>query len=581
MEPYGISITKRLVVMDAEEELYNQKEVETSKSHFVELIDYMGGDAMVERVATAGHGVKIFPERPEREDFLKHLVAKGIMTPFKSVQLKFRIQCSIKDALHIVYDPKASVNEYSGRYSVMINTAFIPSIEYIKSRMEGLSESEAQKKAEEAHKLFVESRDANYERYKHLVEDLDLARELSRTPLEINNDTTFVWKMDLLSLIQFVKEKRKLFSGRQSTLKGFLDQFEYFAKKVAPLSLQALNNGQELKLTYPNDDKIIDPTPLPADWEPKETKRVCVPELEEVMFKRQNYLSHGGVQVADYMGDDRGPVESARISYGTGTKRMLEDRKLLRYLLRHKHTTPFECIELSIEGKTPAFVDPRQARRHRTLDTESFMGEVLVGSDYFMPAREELKHQDRKNRQGRGMSIDDGYKEEILDVLKASYKTQTELVEKLRKLGMDEELIRGVKGVGFYTYIWRTGDMHNWLHFLALRYSPHAQKEIYQFAAIIAEFVKRHSPSSYQALMDYRINAISFTGIDKKMIAALLPRIDFEDVSLYEPLGYTVEKDGVKKLNREGVELQKKLLELQEMNTEEVEEIRKLKETLE
>ena len=570
--PYGVEYTKRVVVREAEERLY-QRYTTDADHHFVTFIDYMGGDDGIERVATAGHGVGIFKEQPERSDFFRHLVAKSLLVPFKSVLLRFHIQSSIADALHIVYDPRASVNEYSGRYSVMIDTAFIPSVEYL------VDQTDDPKLAEQVHQLIHTNRVANYERYEFLVSsDVDLARELARTPLELNNDTAFFWKIDLYSLVRFIEEKRALIGSKPNSLHSYLDQFEAIARAVAPLATDVLlgdSKGRELALSQPNSDRIIDPTPLPSTWEPQPTKRLVVPEAEEVLFSPCAYLAHGAIQLTDYMGGDLTPAETARISYGAGTTRVSQDKHLIRYLLRHRHTTPFEHPEFSVEGKVPVFVDPRQASRHRTLDTHCFMGQTLVGSDYFLPDKGELKFQDRLNRQGRGEELPESLRRTVIESLEESYRAQLDLATTLRKLDVDENIVQGIKGVGFYTFQYRTGDLHNWLHFLGLRLDAHAQEEIRAYAQLCAGFLERLFPTTYQGFQDYFIKAVSFTQDELEFLSDLAGDA-LEDFDLDNPRAYPREfsmqvrsRDGGstkrRRFNRIGNEFRAKLRYLLEL----------------
>ncbi len=546
LAPYGTALTKRLVVPQAEDQLYRRYTTD-SEHHFVTFIDYMGGDQMIERVATAGHGITIFKEKPEQVDFFKHLITQSILTPFKSVIFRFHIQSSIADALHIVYDSRASVNEYSGRYSVMIDTAFTPSVEYLASRMQiedsqngGVDSTANRKRAEQAHDLIQTHRATNYERYAFLVsDDVALARELARTPLELNNDTAFFWKIDLYSLVRFIQEKRAFVGNKTNPLHSYLDRFEAIARAVAPLAADVLFRGQgkELALSQPDSDSIIDPTPLPPAWQPQLTKRLVVPEAEEILFTPQPYLEHGAIQLTDYMGGDVTPAETARISYGAGTTRVSQDKHLIRYLLRHRHTTPFEHPEFSVEGKVPVFVDPRQAGRHRTLDSHCFMGQTLVGSDYFLPAERELKFQDRLNRQGRGEMLPESLQRRALDSLEESFKAQLDLASMLRHLGVDEDIIQGTKGVGFYTFQYRTGDLHNWLHFLGLRLDAHAQEEIRAYAQICAGFLERLFPTTYQGFQDYFIQAVTFTRQELEFLSERIG-LAFKDFDLDNPQAY-------------------------------------------
>ncbi len=565
MNPYGLSPTKRLVVPAAEKLLYVPQQ--THGEGQITLVDYMGGDADVERVATAGHMINVFPEQPNPSDLFAHLVAMGIREPFKSTQLKFHIQSCIADALHIVYAKPASVNEYSGRYSKLVDASFLPDKEYLLKHMkQEMSEEEALQAAA----AIAQVRAQSYEDYSSLVgEDIDLARELARTPLELNNHTSLFWKIELDDLTHFVQRKRAVL-GEHHSLYPYLLAMVNAARTIAPNATEALmTHGKKMYLTMPKDEDIIDSTPLSAPWSPAETRRVTVPELEELLFVPQEYLDHGKVQAVSYMGNNRAPVESARISYGSGTKRLREDTHLIRYLFSHEHTTPFEHAELAVEGKSPLFVDPRQAGRHRTLDFHCFMGEVLVGSNYFMPPASELRYQDRKNRQGRGKELDDELKLNVLEKLKTSYQRQVELVGLLRDKGVDENTIRRVKGVGFYTFIWRTGDIHNWNHFLRLRLDKHAQKEIRDYAGICARFVERQAPDALRALHDFQLNALHLSALEVPVLAALLrDDANITDVALYRLFGMTrtTAKDGETEevMTREGQELQEKLQRLYE-----------------
>ena len=325
-------------------------------------------------------------------------------------------------------------------------------------------------------------------------------------------------------------------------------------------------------LDHPNGDNIIDPTPLPPTWEPQLTKRLVVPEAEAVLFSPCAYLAHGAIQLTDYMGGNLTPAETARISYGAGTTRVSQDKHLIRYLLRHRHTTPFEHPEFSVEGKVPVFVDPRQAGRHRTLDTHCFMGQTLVGSDYFVPDKGELKFQDRLNRQGRGEELPESLRHQVIESLKESFQAQLDLADTLRELKVDEGIVQGIKGVGFYTFQYRTGDLHNWLHFLGLRLDAHAQEEIRAYAQICAGFLERLFPTTYKGFQDYFIKAVTFTQDELKFLSDLaggaLEGFDFDNPYAY-PREFSMRgrrgDSGAKKrrrFNRIGNELKAKLKHL-------------------
>jgi thymidylate synthase (FAD) len=577
------NLTKRLTVSTAENILDREYGIDAQKSmrfmasgeptgehNYARLIDYMGGDLMVERVATAGHGVEVFKEKPDLPVFLNYLTYKGIYTPFKWVQFKFHIHTSIANALQILYDPNCSVNEYSGRYSIMIDSSFIPAVEYLLNRPTTLTKGKALKNATLAHELFKDSRATNYAAYQRLLE-LNLSRELARIPLELANDTQFYWKMDLISLVNFISNKEKTFS-KHHLLTPFLDIFKEAAIAVAPLATEALlKDKRKMKmerfdLTHPDDEYVIDNVPVKPKWEPGYTKRETVPGLEEILFVPQKYLDHGFVFPVDYMGQDSSPAESARVSYGKGTKKKSEDAILLRHLRRNLHTSPFEQNELAVEGKVPIFIDPRQLGRHRTLDKHCFMDEILVGSDYYTPADDELRVQSIKNRQGRGEVIDGEMLQEAKQLLTSRFEENLNDSRVLRRLGVPEELVRLKKGVGFYTYIERTGDSHNWFKFLRLRWEEKAQKEAQIYAGTIADFVQRQTPTAFQAFLDYEFNSQKINVPEMPLFLTLmsdkLKTIDPYAKDMHGALGFLTPSGN---LTFEGVELAEKIKHFQDL----------------
>ena len=330
--PYGINTTKRYVSEGAERELYASHLIRNHAK--VELVDYMGGDDMAIRVATAGHGTGIFPERPLRKDFIKHLVAKGIETPFKSIQLKFNFKTPIESALTLVYEPTASVNEYSGRYSQMLDSAYTP----LPGDIGDIADIDKSKKIHDEIKKIREKAVLNYQGMLRL----DFARELARAGLGINNDTAFFWKNDLVSIANFVERQRKLLAN-ESITRDIIEQIAETASKVAPESWGALTNKYFVKtisLTYPSDDEIVDSPLSPPQWSPTTTRRTVVSSLEKELFSPKPMLDHGEFQPVDYIGDDNSFAEAARISYGSGTKKLQDNINLTRSLIRDLHTSP-------------------------------------------------------------------------------------------------------------------------------------------------------------------------------------------------------------------------------------------------
>jgi len=561
--PFGINITKRYVSSGGESELYRPQHIGNHGS--IELVDYMGGDGTVERVATAGHGAEIFSENPHREDFIRHLSAKGIYEPFKSVQLKFSFQSPIETALTFVYEPGISVNEYSGRYSVMIDSSRSPPLENIRQSLTG---KRLEERAEQIYNLLRQNRKEASTKYQELIQ-VDLARELARIGLGIDNDTKFFWKIDLLTLANFVNKQRDLLDTKSHT-KEYVESVAETAKSVAPYSWLALTHPElrkEMILSTPTDDKIVDGPLTEPVWKPSNTSRVTVPDLEKILFERQHFLNHGEFQVVDYMGDDSAFAQAARTSYGAGTKTLGDDKNLIRSLVRDLHTSPIEMCELSFESKAPVFIDPRQAGRHRTLDNHGFMGYMPIGSQFYEIPESEMKYQDRKNRQGRGKYMDPEDKEQIKNLSLGTLNAEKAASIKLRELGAPEEIVRLAKGVGFYTKRWRTGDTHNTGHFLRLRLDAHAQKEIRDYAQLVANAQAAHTPIAHQAIQDYVISGMRLSVKEIELLRNMIQEgkitkdVDLSNIDIYKGVGFIVKKKDSeeKELSREGQGFRAKL----------------------
>ncbi|MCH7568786.1 MAG: FAD-dependent thymidylate synthase [Nanoarchaeota archaeon] len=519
--PYGISLTKRLVSDGGENELFRSYGIDGHGS--LELVDYMGGDEMVERVATAGHGREIFLENPESHDFLHNLVASGISEPFTSVQLKFSFQSPIDTALTFVYFPEISVNEYSGRYSLMLDSALPLNHMRVASMLRSRNHTWYER-ASEIESLLGESRRRAVGAYKELI-DVDLARELARSVLGIDNDTRYFWKVNLLSLANFVREQRKRLPS-ENHARSYLEQVACIAGKVAPLSWSALME-QPLKgisLTMPSDDEIVDGPLCSPSWEAKSTRRISVTTMEDILFVSREVLDHGMIQAVDYMGDDNSLAEAARTSYGVGTVTLQDNINLIMSLTRDDHTTPIEMSQNAVEMKTPVFVDPRQAGRHRTLKNHGFMGITPIGSEFYFPGDREFKYQDRLNRQGRGRDMDDEDRSVAIDNLRSAFEDELKTAMRVRELGASEELVRMAKGVDFYTRRWRTGDTHNWRHFLMLRLDPHAQMEIRAYAEHIADFQRAHTPVAYEAFETYTLKGMRISSKEIKLLQGFFDR---------------------------------------------------------
>ena len=266
------------------------------------------------------------------------------------------------------------------------------------------------------------------------------------------------------------------------------------------------------------------------------TKRPTVPALEEKMFTPIECLDHGFVRLVDYMGDDSAIVQAARVSYGAGTKKMRQDRGLIRYLLRHRHTTPFEMCEIKLHVKLPIFV-ARQWIRHRTANVNEISARYSVlDNEFYLPSPEHLAVQSTNNKQGRGEALTEAQSALVLEMLKRdatqAYQTYSELLGE--EVGLARELARMNLPVNWYTQWYWKVDLHNLLHFLALRMDAHAQYEIRVFADAIGSLVKDWVPHVWEAFQDYRMGGAFFSRQELEVVQAWIqgdtPR--FEDVTI-------------------------------------------------
>ena len=237
------------------------------------------------------------------------------------------------------------------------------------------------------------------------------------------------------------------------------------------------------------------------------TCRPTVAKLEERMYQPIQCLDHGFVRLIDYMGDDSSIVQAARVSYGKGTKTVRQDRGLLRYLLRHRHTTPFEMCELKLHVKLPIFV-ARQWIRHRTANVNEISARYSVlDREFYLPDPSDMALQSVSNRQGRGAVLEPDAAAAALGLLKRdalqSYDTYAHLLGE--DVGLARELARMNLPVNWYTQWYWKVDLHNLLHFLSLRADPHAQYEIRVFAEAIGQIVADWVPHTWEAFQDYRV----------------------------------------------------------------------------
>jgi len=246
-------------------------------------------------------------------------------------------------------------------------------------------------------------------------------------------------------------------------------------------------------------------------------------QADALLDKEFPVLDHGFVRLVDYMGSDAAIVQAARVSYGEGTKKVSEDRALIRYLMRQGHTSPFEMVEFKFHVKLPIFV-ARQWIRHRTANVNEYSGRYSVMKpEFYLPEAKDVRFQSTVNKQGRAEEeVPDELKQRFIEFLQKTHAASYEEYERLIEAGLARELARIGLPLSLYTeWYWKI-DLHNLFHFLRLRLDPHAQLEIRQYANIMADMVKIVCPMAYEAFTDYSLNALSFSGPELKVLKAHL-----------------------------------------------------------
>ena len=280
---------------------------------------------------------------------------------------------------------------------------------------------------------------------------------------------------------------------------------------------------------------------------------VTNPKAEEILDKEFKCLNAGFVRLVDYMGGDESIVQAARVSYGKGTKSVNEDRILLRYLMRHMHTTPFEMVELKFHVKLPIFV-ARQWIRHRTANVNELSGRYSIMKDeFYIPSANTVKKQSVNNKQGRSEEeISPELQQKILNILLQDQQTSYNHYEELLSDNIARELARVNLPISLYTeWYWKI-DLHNLLHFLHLRMDKHAQFEIRIYAETMGEIVKCVSPMAWEAFEDYIFYGERFSKIELKVIA--------ENLDIQK-----IKKEYLEKYNLKGLEADEFLEKLKKL----------------
>jgi len=284
-----------------------------------------------------------------------------------------------------------------------------------------------------------------------------------------------------------------------------------------------------MKLTKEQKQSILD-----QQSQKNSTKRVTAPELEKILYEALPVLDHGFIRVVDYMGDDTSIVQAARVSYGKGTKQVSTDSGLIKYLMRHWHSTPFEMCEIKYHVKLPIFI-ARQWIRHRTANVNEYSARYsILDKEFYLPKTENLATQSQSNRQGRGDVLEGDQAKEVLNLLKSDAERTYDNYEMMlnerfdgstideNKKGLARELARMNLTLNTYTqWYWKT-DLLNLMNFLRLRADSHAQYEIRAYAEKMLGTLKKWVPITYEAFMDYRVGGTEVSAKGKIIIQKLI-----------------------------------------------------------
>ena len=245
------------------------------------------------------------------------------------------------------------------------------------------------------------------------------------------------------------------------------------------------------------------------------TLRATSEGMEARLYTAHQVLDHGFVRVIDYMGDDSAIVQAARVSYGEGTKHVSNDEGLIRYLMRHWHSTPFEMCEIKLHVKLPVFV-ARQWIRHRTANVNEYSARYsILDREFYIPAPDKVAAQSKVNNQGRGATLEGAEAARVLEILKAdstrTYDNYEAMISQDGQEGLARELARMNLPANIYTQWYWKIDLHNLFHFLRLRADAHAQYEIRVYADEICKIVADWVPLAYRAFEDYRLGGATLS----------------------------------------------------------------------
>ena len=259
---------------------------------------------------------------------------------------------------------------------------------------------------------------------------------------------------------------------------------------------------------------------------PQQTLRAVSAGMEAHLYKAHEVLDHGFIRVIDYMGDDAAICQAARVSYGKGTKSVQNDAGLIRYLMRHWHSTPFEMCEIKLHVKLPVFV-ARQWIRHRTANVNEYSARYsILDREFYIPAPDQLAAQSVVNNQGRGVALEGDEAAKVLEILKSdanrAYDNYEAMISDQGQQGLARELARMNLPANIYTQWYWKVDLHNLFHFLRLRADMHAQYEIRVYADAICKVVADWVPAAYGAFEDYRLGGANLSGKAMECVRRML-----------------------------------------------------------
>ena len=257
--------------------------------------------------------------------------------------------------------------------------------------------------------------------------------------------------------------------------------------------------------------------------------------MQEIPKDAIKCLDKGFVRLVDSMGGDDAIVQSARVSYGKGTSKVSQDRGLIRYLMRHRHSTPFEMVEFKFHCKMPIFV-ARQWVRHRTANINEYSLRYSEARDeFYIPKSDQIEFQSAMNKQGRSGQVPDDLKNKVIDYFNEISDRSFEIYSELNEAGVARELARAILPVNLYTEWYWKNDLHNLLHFIGLRSDSHAQYEIRVFSDAMASYVKKVAPHAWEAYQDYAVKGLRFSKIEQNILSKRLSNnsIDYllEDIA--------------------------------------------------